>query len=318
MSTDLTEHERIPVRADLSGDEPHVDVILRLSADSVLAYISDPVIGKWVRNLDTLMVPAGQEHVSFSAPGYTDRSSRISMRNQDIGTIRVQMLTERFFSSRSAQRVAWKVHSTEKNLVVFTEPENVLTVNGEVQDGGFFAERFTGGHQHIEVHHPRKGTRTVMVDSDFAKMDYHPLWMQPTFGEYVKLVSVPGMYHYDRGDRVRGTLFAGGTAATAATAVIFHGQRISRRRDYRVATEQFRANPNPSPESLSNIRNKYHTSRNLARFFTGASVAIYLTSWIDAAGMFGFEFTPKSERIDPFAGFDSESGTPTAGINVRF
>ncbi|MCH8496612.1 MAG: hypothetical protein LAT57_13405, partial [Balneolales bacterium] len=274
----------------------------------------------WVRNNDTIMVPDSLEYISFSARGYLD--SKLPIRRARDGREIVQVQLPQTRNAFARQRAsALDIKATGYNLRLETEPGNTLSINGEPVDGHLYLARLDNTTNRVVASHPRKGKRKVTVNSEFNTMEYHALWLNPTPLEFTTRAIVPGVFQMYNGERVKGLFFLTTTVTSAAAAYHFHSQINSQRIDYRWAREDYRSRVMWTPDMVTELdahRGRYQTSRSLARIFAGAAVAMYVTSLIDAATMIDFKFAKPSSRVDPFAGIDAESGSLSAGINVRF
>ena len=306
------------VNAQSSQSERPVQIITEM--DSIFAFTHDVMYGKWVRNNDSIMVPHDLDHVNFSKRGYLDATLPIRRTRTGREIAQVQLPQTRF-AFTSQRTSALDVRATGYNLRLETEPGNTLYLNGEPVDGNVYMARLDNVTNRVVASHPRRGKRKVTVHSEFNTMEYHALWLNPTALEFTALAITPGVFQFYNGERVKGLFFLATTVSSAAAAHHFDSQISSQRRAYIEAKEDYSSRLIWTPEMVTELdehRGRYKTTRSLARIFAGAAVAMYVTSLIDAATMIDFKFAKPSSRVDPFAGIDAESGSLSAGINVRF
>ncbi len=309
-----------PSVIDISFGEQTRTVILITQIDSVFAFTSQAMHGKWARHGDTLLVPANSQSISFSAPGYIDVTKLIIAGNSAFDVVRVQMPRDGFTSFMRNNK-AWKIKYSSYNLWIDTEPDNTLVWNEEVIENGYIRDFISEGTQQIRVHHPRKGVRVLSINADPNVFEYHALWLNPTPREFVKYAVIPGRYHFQMREPVRGTLFAGGTAASAILAIYYNTERISRNKRYLNSMHVYRSTNMPTPDMVKELdrhRSEYGTAKQLHGFFLVSTAVIYVGSWIDAAGMFQYKFTPRNKRIQPYSRVDPETGAIITGAQLTF
>ena len=266
----------------------------------------------YVENGDSLALPTGDRYVTLAMKQTRDLSFVATIQAGKIEPANANLIREEDQDLYLAES-SYPVLRSGTNLLVITDRDSRIQVDGEPQGTGRARLRVSAGTHRIETVHPEAGRteRIVTVQTDPPRLTRPVMYNKPSWRAVQYRSAVPGLAQLYKENTVKGLSLLAGFVVTSAVAtqqsLVFSNQDQEyeeARREYENASTEEEALRlgNKTERLYENARGAYWRRNALL----GAAAGIYLYSVFDAwlNQPEGGYRTPLSQRatIEPLLG----------------